>query len=125
MATKIFDESNEKEEETLQILRNVPTENGFHFTTNKGEYSGLTAISLEDFISKLKIADVDSVSFHYYRGDFQRWITNILGDKGFADQLCFIETQISGEQLRKELLKMMDKRLRELKGLKWVETEGI
>ncbi len=113
------------EEHNLMILRIVPYEYGFHFTTDKGVYSGLTATSLEDFAEKLKTVDVDIVAFHYYRGNFQRWIDNTLGDKDFANSLCFIDTKISGEQLRKELLKMLNKRIKELKGLEWVETEGI
>jgi hypothetical protein len=122
--TRTAGERSAVEEHNLTILRIVPYEYGFHFTT-AGVYSGLTATSLEDFAEKLKTVDVDSVAFHYYRGDFQRWIDNTLGDKDFANNLCFIDAKISREQLRKELLKMLNKRIRELKGLEWVETEGI
>ncbi len=125
LSTQVSGERSEVEEKNLMILRIVPFEYGFHFTTDKGVYSGLTATSLEDFSEKLKDVDVDSVTFHYCRGDFQKWIDNILGDKDFANKLCFIDPKISGEQLRKELLKMLDKRITELKGLEWVETEGI
>ena len=124
LTTQVSDERN-TEEEHLTILRIVPFEYGFHFTTPGGVYGGLSATSLEDFAEKLKDVDVDSVTFHYYRGDFQRWIDNTLGDKELADKLCFIDNKISGEQLRKELLKMLNKRIQELKGLEWVETEGI
>jgi hypothetical protein len=120
--------SNERratEEKNLMILRIVPFEYGFHFTTDKGVYSGLTATSLDDFAEKLRDVDVNSVNFHYYRGDFQRWIDNTLGDTDFANKLCFIDPKISGEQLRKELLKMLDRRIHELKGLEWVEKEGL
>jgi hypothetical protein len=123
--TQLSGEKREIEEHNLLILRIVPFEYGFHFTTDKGVYSGLTANSLEDFAEKLRDVDVDSVTFHYYRGDFQRWIDNTLGDTDFANKLCFIDPKISGEQLRKELLKMLDRRIHELKGLEWVEKEGL
>jgi hypothetical protein len=122
--TQISDRSS-VEEHNLLILRIVPYEYGFHFTTNKGVYNGLSATSLEDFAEKLKTLDVDSLTFHYYRGDFQRWIDNTLGDKDLANNMCFIDTKISGEQLRRELVKILNKRIAELKGLEWVETEGI
>ncbi len=121
----IDQQENQIQEDSEIILRAVPYENGFHFNTENGVYIGVTAVSLEDFADKLRNLDAASVAYHYYRGDFQRWIDNTLGDKKFADKMCFISTKISGEQLRKELLKMLDKRLTELKGLKWVENEGI
>ena len=116
---------NEQEKDPSTILRVVPTEQGFRFMTEHGVYIGLTATSLEDFASKLKTVDVESVVYHYYRGDFQRWIDGVLGDRDFANKLCFIATNISGEKLREELSKLLDKRVVDLKSLSWIETEGI
>ncbi len=118
--------SKEKSEANPQtILRILPNEKGFHFNTEKGVYTGQTATSLEDFADKLKTLDIKSVSYHYYRGDFQRWISTTLGDREFSDKLCFIQTEITAEELRRELLKMLDSRITELKGLDWVENKGI
>jgi hypothetical protein len=107
------------------ILRVVPDDHGFHFMAENGVYTGITAISLEDFQSKLETIDVQSVVYHYYRGDFQRWIESTLGDRDFANKLCFIPTEISPEALRGELLKLLDKRLTDLKSLNWIENKGI
>jgi hypothetical protein len=93
--------------------------------TENGVFTGETAISLEDFQSKLQTIDVKSVVYHYYRGDFQRWIESTLGDRDFANKLCFISTEISPEDLRGELLKLLDKRITDLKSLSWIENEGI
>ncbi len=125
MATEIPESVERQEQDSSTILRIVPYNEAFHFNTEDNVYTGTSAESLEDFASKLKTIDVKSVTFHYYRGDFQRWIENILGDTDFANQLCFIRTGISGEQLRQELLKRLERRITELRGLKWVETEGI
>jgi hypothetical protein len=46
-----------------RILRNVPYETGFHFTTEKGVYTGITAVSLPDFIVPIKIA----IGTHFLR----------------------------------------------------------
>ena len=97
------------------ILRNVPFETGFHFTTKNGVYTGITAVSLHDFALKLQTIDADSILFHYPRGDFQKWIQNTLGDEELANRMCFIQTNLSGEKLRSQLLKIVQKRISELK----------
>ncbi len=107
-----------------RILGNVPFEHGFHFTIEK-TYTGVTAKSLIDFASALETIDVASILYHYPQGDFQKWIEDTLGDKELADRMCFTKPGISGEQLRNQLLKIVKKRLRELKGLDWVEDKGI
>ena len=121
----IYEQENIEEKDSTTILRTVPFERGFHFSTPTGAYTGISALSLQDFADKLITVDAESIEFHYYRGDFQRWIDNTLGDRDFANQLCFIQRDFSGEQLRRELGRLLDKRITDLKGLKWVETEGI
>jgi hypothetical protein len=98
-----------------KVLRTVSFDEGFHFTSEKGVYTGITAISLSDFAMKLETIDENSVLFHYPRGDFQKWIQNILGDKELADRMCFIQPNISGEKLRSQILKIVQKRITELK----------
>jgi hypothetical protein len=98
-----------------KIMRSVPFEQGFHFNTEKGVYIGLTSVSLSDFASKLETIDENSILFHYPRGDFQKWIQDTLGDEELANRMCFIKKDISGEQLRSQFQKMVQKRLTELK----------
>jgi hypothetical protein len=97
------------------ILRNVPYETGFHFSTEKRVYTGITAVSLPDFALKRETIDADSILFHYPRGDFQKWIQDTLGDKELANRMCFIQANLSGEELRNQLLKIVQKRISELK----------
>ena len=97
------------------ILRNVPYETGFHFSTEKGVYTGITAVSLPDFALKLETIDANSILFHYPRGDFQKWIHEIIGDEELANRMCFIQANLSGEELRNQLLKIVQKRISELK----------
>ena len=98
-----------------RFLRNMPFETGFHFTTERGVYTGITAISLPDFALKLQTIDVNSILFHYPRGDFQKWIQNTLGDEELANRMCFIKASLSGEELRNQLVKIVLKRISELK----------
>jgi hypothetical protein len=37
----------------------------------------------------------------------EKWIQNTLGDEELADRMCFIQANLSGEKLRKQLLKMV------------------
>ncbi len=101
-----------------RILRTVPNEQGFHFTTENGASLGVTATSLLDFADKLEIVDVNSVVFHYRRGDFQKWIYDTLGDKALSNQMCFVEQDASGEKVRKQLHRMVQKRITEIQNQK-------
>ncbi len=100
--------------EKSKPLESVPFEKGFHFTTKEKGYIGITATSLSDFNLKLKTVDAASIDFHYPRGDFQRWMEDTLGDKELADKMCFVQRDVSGEKLRKELVKIVEKRIKEL-----------
>lgn len=102
------------EQDDLSFLKAVPLEYGFRFTI-VDVYQGLTATSLEDFATKLKQVSLDSVCFHFFRGDFYRWISNTIGDKFLAAQLAYIIADQTGEQLRKELLQLLDRRVQDLK----------
>jgi hypothetical protein len=97
------------------ILEIVSFEKGFHFNTEKGVYIGMTAISLFDFAAKLETIDENSILFHYTRGDFQKWIQDTLGDEELANRMCFIQRDISGDKLRSQLVKIVQKRIAELK----------
>ena len=97
------------------ISGTVPFDRGFRFFTENGIYTGITAISLADFAQKLERVDVNSILFHYSRGDFQKWIDDTVGDKELANRMCFIKTGISGEELRKQLINLVHKRIYESK----------
>jgi hypothetical protein len=98
-----------------KILAVVEETHGFHFCFADQVYSMVTATSLSDFAEKMNGIDERAVLFHYPRGDFQAWIRDVLGDNELADKMCFIAPNLPGEQLRKELLKMVQNRISELK----------
>jgi hypothetical protein len=102
-------------EDIDSILSKVPMEKGFHFQTAEGQDTDVTAISLEDFAEKLVQIDVASVHFHYPRGDFQKWVGDVLKDHELADRLCYIRKEDSGDKLRKDILIIVQKRIIELK----------
>jgi len=104
-------ESNRK---IVEILRTVPNEKGFNFNTAPGIFTGETATSLDDFEKKIQIAPAESVSFHLQRGDFQKWIADTIGDAELAKKVSMIKLVLPIEDLRKELLAIVQARLTEL-----------
>ena len=91
--------------EILQQLSSVPYEKGFHFFTEPGKYTGITAISLDEFEEKLNTVPAESVMFHFQRQDYQKWLMEVIGDDKLAKRIDKIkETEWdSGESLRKVL----------------------
>ena len=98
----------------LKILKTVPFGKGFHFFTDSMEYAGTTATSLFEFEEKLKILSVKSVEYHFRRHDFQRWISDSLGDVKLAAQIALLDTQLSSENLRNALVRILRNRILEL-----------
>ena len=89
-------------------LATVSFENGFHFCTNIGNYAGITATSLNEFVSKLKIVPVESVKFHFQRKDFENWIRYTIKDVALAERIGKTKAEQSPEDLRKEILKTVE-----------------
>jgi len=102
---------------TSKILKVIPFEKGFHFFTESMGYTGITATSIFEFEEKLKIVSVQSVEYHFRRHDFQRWISDMIGDVELAAQIARLDTQLSSENLRKPLLNIVRKRVREVEKL--------
>ena len=100
-----------------KILRSVHFEEGFHFFEARRKYTGITSTSLSEFEEKLKIVNARSVEHHFRRQDFQRWINYVIGDVELATRIARLNKQLSSENLRKELLKIVRKRIRELEKL--------
>jgi hypothetical protein len=99
----------------VRILGTVPYEKGFHFYTGLGYFTGETATSLDNFARKLQVVAADSVNFHFQRGDFQKWIEDTLGDKELAQRVSLIKLSFSVEELRKELVAVVQTRITELR----------
>jgi len=59
---------------TSKILRTLPRDKAFYFFTSIGNYTGKSASSLEEFVKKILDVNIKSLEFHFYRGDFEKWI---------------------------------------------------
>jgi hypothetical protein len=101
-------------EDAKKILKPVPYSQGFHFFMPDGHYTGETALSLCSFLRDLDAIDVESVKFHFDRGDFQKWIKHTLGDEELARHIDGIKENIPEDLLLEKLKKMVQKRISEL-----------
>jgi len=98
----------------LKLLNTVPFESGFHFYTELGKYTEITACSTVEFAEKFQIVPIQSVMFHFQGQDFQKWFKNTIGDEGLATRIDQIMAQPSDEYLRKDLFKTVKDRITEL-----------
>ena len=97
-----------------KILSPVPYEGGFHFFMPDGHYTGETAMSICAFLRDLEHIDIQSIRFHFERGDFQKWLRITIGDEELAQRIDKLEKQVSEETLQKQLTDVVQKRISEL-----------
>jgi len=105
------------QEFALRILRPVPIPESFLFFTDVGQYTGEMASSLESFLEKLKKASIKAIEFHFCREDFTKWIKETLGDTHLAERISKINKSTHGEELRKTLQAIIERRVNQLKQL--------
>ena len=99
------------QKEASRIFRKLPKEQAFYFFTSVGNYTGESAASFEEFLDKIKEIDIKSLEFHLYRGDFEKWIAEILEDKELAEEILNLrDIMPTRDVLRKRLVTIVSKR---------------
>jgi len=101
-------------EAASSILRKVNVQEAFLFFTGLGQYTGEFAQSLDEFYEKICFVPSESLEFHLGRGDFGRWIREILGDEVLAERINRIDKSTKGERLRARLRRTVKRRLNQL-----------
>jgi alpha-amylase len=96
-----------KNRKSAKTLRVLAPEDAFHFAGPAG-FIGHTAYSLDQFEELLHVVPKDSIEYHIGRGDFEKWITDVLEDQRLAES-------ISGITERHELINL----IRERRELLW------
>jgi hypothetical protein len=85
----------------------------------------VTAVSLADFAEKLQKIEINSVLFHFLRGDFQSWTKSTLGDEELTHRISKIKSNLDPENLRKQMLKLVYKRIIELSRISKHKLAGL
>ena len=93
----------------LKVFMPVPKDTGFHFYYGIDRLSDFTAESLEQFYRVIKQISAESLEFHLYRGDFETWLKEACKEPELASEFEGAKAaDLKGEELRKELLKVLD-----------------
>jgi len=104
-----------KNEQEIKALKTVPREKAFYFFTSIGNYTGESASSLKEFMEKINEVNVKSLEFHLYRGDFEKWINEVLEDAVLAEEIRKLKTaNLTGENLRNQLYTTVARELKRL-----------
>jgi len=98
-----------------RILRNLPREKAFYFFISIGNYTGESAASLKEFLEKINEVNAKSLEFHLYRGDFEKWIADVLEDKVLAEEMRKLQKiSLTGGTLRSQLYATVSKHYKNL-----------
>lgn len=93
----------------LKVFQPVSSEMSFQFYEGMDKPLGLTAKSIEDFYKAIKQVGSASLEFHLYRGDFEKWLSDVCGEKKLAQESATLKTtELKGEELRTALLKTIN-----------------
>jgi len=97
-------------EKATAILAYAPYDKAFHFYADVGKPLDLHAHDIRDFANNIGKAEVESVQFHMYRGDFEAWFTS-LGDQELAKKVALLKQKnVVGEDLRNRLHEIVEQR---------------
>jgi len=100
-----------------KTVRTLPREKAFYFFTSIGNYTGESATSLKEFMEKINKVNMKSLEFHLYRGDFEKWITEVLEDKKLAEDVGRLQkSNLLGDHLRNQLYMIVSRRYQQLTG---------
>jgi hypothetical protein len=98
---QIIQKINAIQPDPKKVFRTLSDIESFHFYRAIGEPLNEKANSYTDFLKKLQKIDALSIAFHCYRGDFERWIKETIGDPVLAAQLTVTgRSTLKGEALR-------------------------
>ncbi len=111
--TRVYSELAEKPRARLRYawLRHVPQDRVFVLTGPRGEAVAI-AYNVFSLIEALRHAPGDVVAAHQARGDFARWLRDVVGDAELAERV----SRVPPEGAREALLGELEARRRELFG---------
>jgi len=99
----------EKGKKALRAGKTMPENMNFHFYLAVGEPINLHAASVMEFHDQVLKVNPVSLEFHVYRGDFENWFQNAIGDAAFASEISKLRKKnLQGEELRKALTRAIE-----------------
>jgi len=98
-----------------KALKTVPREKAFYFFTSIGNYTGTSASSLKEFMGKITEVNPKSLEFHLGRGDFEKWVSEVLQDPELAGEIKRLQKlNLTGNGLRDQLSFVVSRHVKKL-----------
>jgi hydroxymethylpyrimidine pyrophosphatase-like HAD family hydrolase len=95
-----------------------PREKRFYFHDSQSHFLGTVAANLWEFRQALATLPLESLQYHLQRGDFARWIAEVLSDRELARRINRLaHRSITGDALREALSATVRQRYDELDSL--------
>jgi hypothetical protein len=96
----------------------LPAPKRFYFHDVSGRYLGRVAANLWEFCQALNDVPLDTLRFHLTRGDYERWILDVLRDEELARRIRKLGGRnLDGNELRRALSDTVANRYDELERL--------
>lgn len=96
----------------------LPSGKRFYFHDGSGRYLGRVASNLWEFLLNLELLPLDSLQYHLGRGDFARWVGEVLRDQELARWILRLaHRSLAGDELRQTLVAIVRERYNELDSL--------
>jgi hypothetical protein len=84
----------------------APPGREFHFYLDVGVPANKSASTLKEFKECLKAVDSRSIAFHLDRGDFEKWVSEMLKDEALASTMKGIrDRNLPPEEAKRELVR--------------------
>jgi len=98
-----------------RMLGAVPPSGCFTFFQGFARPMNRSVRSLGEFTSAIESIESGSIEFHMERGDFERWVRQVVVDVELADNIRKVsKRKLKGDQLRKALLLILRRRINQL-----------
>ncbi len=96
----------------------LPAHKRFYFCDAAGSPNGRVAANLWEFNEMLKILPPGTLEYHLKRGDFQKWLADVLRDEELARRVQKLDARgLHGDALQQMLVEVVHNRYEELEYL--------
>ena len=100
---------------TRVITSEVPADKNFYFYTALGKPTGIHSASIFEFSDQLNTVEAQSIQFHMSRGDFSKWLSDVIRDGWLAHEFDALrDRQLPNSKLRDKLTELSARRCSEL-----------
>ena len=98
---------------STSTIKDILKDKAFYFYNGIDRPNGKVAMDLQQFYEILKAVDIESIEFHLYREDFEKWLRAI-GEENLTAEVSKIRMgALSGESCRRGMCEVVGAHLRE------------